>query len=264
MPLTPVQKSILTLLAAQRSEGSHIAGGTAINRSDSSPRFSEDVDIFHDVADAVSTSAINDELVLQNAGWKVVWLIRQPSLYRADVRRGKDSVRLDWCFDSAFRFFPIQPDPEFGFVLHRADLATNKLLALAGRSEIRDFIDIVHLDQTELSLGALAWAACGKDQGFSPQSLLAMANRRVHFRQEELDREHLRTPLDLRDLKAKWIAAFERAERLIPTLPESEIGCLYLDPSGIPTTPEPLAPAFPAWGRHHGTLGGAWPRLATP
>ena len=51
-----LQKEVLRLLAAQRSEASHIGGGIAINRDDASPRFSADVDIFHDVADAVSIS----------------------------------------------------------------------------------------------------------------------------------------------------------------------------------------------------------------
>lgn len=262
MPLTPFQKDVLRLLAANRSAGSHLGGGVAINRDDLSPRFSEDLDLFHDVADAVATSAMRDEQVLQGSGFTVDWLIRQPSMHRAEVRRGKEQVRLDWCFDSAFRFFPVQPDPEFGFVLHRADLATNKLLALAGRSEIRDFIDILHLHRTELSLGALAWAACGKDEGFNPASLLAMAKRHVRFRQEDLDQERLREPLDLQALKSEWIDAVDAAEKLITDLPPAEVGCLYLSLGGSPTSPDPASPGFPSLIRHFGSLHGAWPTIA--
>ena len=65
--------------------------------------------------------------------------------------------------DSAFWFFPVQADAEFGFVLHTLDGATNKLLALAGRGELRDYLDVLFLKRNVLSLGALAWAACGKD-----------------------------------------------------------------------------------------------------
>jgi hypothetical protein len=262
MPITPLQKDVLRLLAAQRTTASHVGGGLAINRGHDSPRFSEDVDVFHDVAEAVASSALADETVLRGNGYAVDWLLRQPSLYRAQVRRAGESLRLDWCFDSAFRFFPIQPDPEFGFVLHRADLATNKLLALAGRSEVRDYIDVVHLHQTELSLGALAWAACGKDEGFNPPSLLAMAKRHVRFRQEDLDREKLAAPLRLCDLKHVWNEAVERAEALFPRLPIAEAGCLYLSSTGQPTTPEPSSPEFPQLIRHFGSLQGAWPRLA--
>jgi hypothetical protein len=262
MPITTFQKEVLRLLAAQRSEASHIGGGIAINRDDASPRFSADVDIFHDVADAVSISAQADETVLRNAGYDVTWQLRQPSLYRASVRRGNDEVRLDWCFDSAFRFFPIQPDPEMGFVLHRADLATNKMLALAGRSEIRDYIDILHLHQTELSLGAIAWAACGKDEGFNPGSLLAMARRHVRFRQEDLDRERLRTPLTLCELKLIWHDAAERAEALFTQLLSADVGCLFLAADGKPVTPEPSSSEYLNLVRHFGSVQGAWPRIA--
>jgi hypothetical protein len=46
------------------------------------------------------------------------------------------------CRDSAFRFFKVQADLDMGFVLHPADVATNKVPALAGRFEVRDFVDM--------------------------------------------------------------------------------------------------------------------------
>ncbi len=46
MPISKFQSDVLRLLAAQRSPDSYIAGGIAINRQ--GPRFSADVDIFHD------------------------------------------------------------------------------------------------------------------------------------------------------------------------------------------------------------------------
>ena len=262
MPITPFQTEVLRLLAATRSPESHVGGGIAINRAGDSPRFSDDVDLFHNVAEAVSAAATADAVVLENAGFQVDWSIQQPSMYRAKIRRGEESVGLDWCFDSAFRFFPIVPDAEFGYVLHRADLATNKLLALAGRSEIRDYIDILHLHQTELSLGAIAWAACGKDEGFNPQSLLAMAKRHVRFRQEDLDREQLRSPLVLRELKQTWIEAVEQAETLFAELPAAEAGCLYLDGRGTPVNAVPTSAEFASLIKHFGSLHGAWPKLA--
>ncbi len=261
MPITSFQSEVLRLLAAIRTPESHFGGGIAINRAEDSPRFSEDVDLFHNAAEAVSAAATADAEVLRNAGFQVDWLIQQPSMYRAKIRRGDEGVGLDWRFDSAFRFFPIVPDVEFGFVLHRADLATNKLLALAGRSEVRDYIDILHLHQTELSLGAIAWAACGKDEGFNPESLLAMAKRHVRFRQEDLDREQLRTPLVLCELKRIWVAAVEQAESLFAALPAAEAGCLYLGASGTPVSPDPASGEFSSLIRHFGSLHGAWPKF---
>ncbi|MBV8508248.1 MAG: hypothetical protein JOZ11_20890 [Alphaproteobacteria bacterium] len=46
MPISNFQSDVLRTLAAQRSPDSYIAGGIAINRE--GPRFSGDIDIFHD------------------------------------------------------------------------------------------------------------------------------------------------------------------------------------------------------------------------
>jgi hypothetical protein len=43
---------------------------------------------------------------------------------------------------------------------------TNKLLALVGRVEVRDWIDIIESSERIQPLGYLAWAACGKDPGY--------------------------------------------------------------------------------------------------
>lgn len=106
-------------------------------------------------------------------------------------------------------------------------MATNKLLALAGRSKAR-FVDALHLDATYVSLGALAWAAAGKDQGLNPRSIIELANRFAHYRQEEIDRLQLTAPLSLPELKQRWLEALDRARVLIEVLPAEEVGCAYL------------------------------------
>ena len=115
-------------------------------------------------------------------------------LFRAVVGRGDDHVRLDWTTDSAFRFFPAQRDEDFGYCLHPADLATNKVLALVGRSEIRDFLDILQLDREYLSLGAIIWAACGKDEGYTPALILELTNRHARYQESDLKGENLVRP----------------------------------------------------------------------
>ncbi len=39
------------------------------------------------------------------------------------------------------RFFPLVEHPDFGLTMHPFDLATNKVLALVGRLEVRDWVD---------------------------------------------------------------------------------------------------------------------------
>ena len=78
MPLTKFQSETLRLLAARRSPESFLAGDTLLNAGLDSPRYSKDLDIFHDVETSVVTSAETDAVTLREAGYGVEWLLRQP------------------------------------------------------------------------------------------------------------------------------------------------------------------------------------------
>jgi hypothetical protein len=262
MPLTPFQKGVAQILAKNRNPESHIAGGAVINRGEAGIRISDDLDIFHDLAAIVAACAQADAKALLAAGYSIEWTLRGEAIFKASVTRGEDHLRLDWTTDSAFRFFPVLADEEFGYCLHQADLATNKILALAGRSEIRDFLDTLLIDRTYLSLGAVTWAACGKDPGFTPALLLDQTNRHSRYQESDLKGENLARPVDLRELKQQWLEARARAERLFELLPAAELGCLYLDPENKPVTPDPCSPDFPKLTRHFGSIRGAWPKIS--
>ncbi len=262
MPLTAFQREVAHALAKHRNPESHIAGGAVINRGEAGLRYSDDLDIFHDLAASVAASAEADAQALREAGCTVEWTLRGEGLFKAEVSRGEDRLRLDWTTDSAFRFFPVQPDEDFGYCLHPADLATNKVLALAGRTEIRDFLDILLLDSSYLSLGAIMWAACGKDPGYTPALLLDQTNRHSRFQESDLKGENLARPVDLKELKRQWLTARERAEKLFEQLPEEELGCLYLDQANQPVTPDPDSPVFAELKRHFGSIRGAWPTIS--
>jgi hypothetical protein len=262
MPLTVFQKEVARVLAANRNPDSVVAGGAVINRGEAGLRFSDDLDIFHEAAANVALSAQADEETLLSTGYLVEWMTRREGYFKAEVRRGADRLRLEWTTDSAFRFFPVQEDEEFGYCLHRADLATNKVLALAGRSEIRDYLDILQLDQEYLSLGAMMWAACGKDQGYTPDLLLQQTNHHARYQESDLRSERLARPVDLKQLKRLWLAARERAKALFDRLPEEDVGCLYLGPANEPITPDPDHPEFPSLTRRFGSVRGAWPRIS--
>ncbi len=262
MPISDLQAEILRCIAVNRSPDSYLAGATVLHRKPKSPRYSQDLDFFHDVSDSIASSAARDAESLQEAGYRFEWLLRTPSFYRAVVIVQQQQLKLEWAQDSAFRFFPIETDAHLGYRLHDADAATNKMLALAGRSEIRDFVDILFLHETYLSLGALVWAACGKDPGFTPELLLDQAGRHTAYTQQDLDQLSLREPLDLKPLKKKWIAASEEAQALVNTLPSGELGCLYLNAQHQPVSPGTKSDAFAAWTRHYGCIRGAWPTLS--
>jgi hypothetical protein len=186
--------------------------------------------------------------------------ISQPGYIRALVRRGSEATKIEWAQDSTWRFMPVMRSEEFGYQLHPIDLATNKVLALAGRDEPRDLVDTLFLHETLLPLGALVWAATGKDPGYSPLSLLEMLRRRGRVRPEDLARlEMAETPVAQR-LKAAWIAALAAAEDFAKLHPPAEAGCLYYSTTGqrfiAPQRPLP-AGVVP----HFGRPGGVLPRL---
>jgi hypothetical protein len=109
-----------------------------------------------------------------------------------------------------------------------------------------------------LPLGALCWAACGKDPGFSPLSLLELLRRRGRVRAEDLERLDLAVEIDLLTLKREWLGALDSVEPFAASRPADEVGCLYfsrslqrfVDPRGVDD-------AVP----HHGRPGGVLPRV---
>ena len=122
MPLTAFQSEVLAVVAANRSEESHFAGGLVLHHSPDSARFSHDFDIFHEVAEEVTRASVADAASLRAAGYTVEpqrsdWT-EHTTFRKARISRGADSVDIDWAADSAFRFFPIERDPLLGWRLH--------------------------------------------------------------------------------------------------------------------------------------------------
>lgn len=263
MPISDIQADVLRRIAAHRNPESYLAGATVLHRRADSPRYSQDLDFFHDLADCVAASAEQDAARLRKDGYEISWLLRTPSFYRAMAAKGRDRLNIEWAQDSAFRFFPVQQDEACGYRLHEADAAINKVLALAGRSEVRDFVDAIHLHTTYLSLGALVWAACGKDPGYTPDFLLDQAGRHTAYTQADVDRLSLHRPLGLQAMKQQWCRAQEEARALTASLPSEELGCLYLDPGLNPVNPDSKDAAFARLARHRGSLRGAWPTVST-
>ena len=265
MPLGPFEREVLQLLAANRKPDSYVAGATVLNQDPASLRTSEDVDLFHDTIESLATSAEQDFATLRAAGYQVEEAGRRHDTFcRALVRRGDRQTKVEWAFDSAFRFFPVEPDPELGWRLNFWDVAVNKVLAFAGRAEIRDWVDVMNLHDRHLHLAALAWAGTGKDPGLSPEAIIRWGGRQAVYRPEDLADLTLAEPVTLPRLKERWMEAAAAALDLIRLLPLDEVGCLYLDANGKPTCPDPASPDFPKLTRHFGSVKGAWPRIVEP
>ncbi|MFQ5718603.1 MAG: hypothetical protein ACE5IK_03555 [Acidobacteriota bacterium] len=255
VPLTGFQNELAATLARNRSPDSYLAGGAAILIEPSTQRFSNDLDYFHDSEQRVAAAFVADRALLEEHGYTLRVDLDRPGYIRAVVARDDQMTKVEWAHDSSWRFMPTVPHDRFGFVLHPIDLAVNKVLALAGRDEARDLLDTLDQHRRVLCLGALCWAACGKDPGFSPLSLLGLLRRRGRVQAEDLARLNLATPIDLKQLKSEWLAALEGVEAFVASRPADEIGCLYYSASqGGFVDPREVPDAVPHFGRPGGVL----------
>lgn len=258
MPLTEYQASLARLLSGNRTFDSYLAGGAAILIEPNTKRISRDLDYFHDSETRVVEAFDADRGLLEENKYSVTVDLNQPGYVRAIVSRSREATKVEWARDSAWRFMPTVRDERVGFMLHPVDLAVNKTLALAGRDEPRDVVDALHLHRHVLVLGALCWAACGKDPGFTPLSLLDLLRRRGRVREEDLARLDLVAPIDLRTLKQDWLEALDSVEGFAASRPAEELGCLYYSASRHAfVDPRTATDSVP----HYGRPGGVLPRL---
>lgn len=269
MALTETQLAVCRLIATNRirSGESYVAGGTALNVLVPSSRLSNDIDLFHDSEEALAATWESDRKLFEASGYTIAILRNRPGMFvEATVSKGSDSVRLQWARDSAFRFFPLVTHPDFGLTLHPVDLATNKLLAVVGRVEARDWIDIMNCDKHVQPLGYLAWAASGKDPGFSPSAILSEAARTCRYSRGELGQLAFSgCPPDIERASADWRAMLAAAQDVIRCLPAAQAGTCVLNPdSSLCRTEAQALPARVQEGRilfHSGIIRGAWPVL---
>ena len=254
VPLTKIQTDILGLIASHRDPESYVAGAAPLNRN--APRYSNDIDVFHDRADRVAAAALDDAKALEAAGYQVAWLRQLPLIYTAKVKIGNESTRLDWVADSDFRFFPTMQDETFGYILHPADLAMNKVMASASRREVRDIVDLVTIHETILPLGAVIWAAVEKSPGFTPEGLIAEIRRTSHYSADEWRELKATEPVDPKEILAHLRKALDEAEAFVTKMPTDKAGLLFLK-DGRVVQPDPGR--LENYQSHAGQRRGHWP-----
>jgi hypothetical protein len=243
-----------------------VAGGVALNELLSAPRISRDIDLFHDTDEALARSWEADRKALLEHGYSVVPIRERPTIVEAEVGRGLERVRMEWARDSAFRFFPLETHEDLGLTLHPFDLATNKVLALVGRLEVRDWVDVLSTDDRIQPLGYLAWAACAKDPAFNPASILEAAARSGRYSADEVATlSFAGAPPDAGELARTWHRILDQARRIVELLPPDDVGTCVLDSAGLFRGREPelrAALASQTLRFHRGRIGGALPRIA--
>jgi hypothetical protein len=255
VPLSSFQSRVLRLLAAHRNPESFIAGAVPLAREGA--RFSRDIDVFHDRENAMQQAVNADTAVLEENGFAMEWVRRFPTICTAITRQAEEGTLLEWVVDSAYRFFPALKDGLFGYVLHPADIATNKALAAVGRREPRDIIDLLFIHEKYLPLGAVVWAACAKDPGFSPEGIIAEIRRTARYQQADYDRLENETPINAAATSKALRAALNQADAFVRSMPAGKEGLFFLDSRGRPVQPDPAR--LDSYTPHGGQERGHWP-----
>lgn len=254
MPLSRIQTDILRLLASHRDPESYVAGSTPLNRD--SPRYSGDIDVFHDREERVARAAQLEASVLEEHGYKVEWLRRDPAIQTILVGRSDDRTKLEWVVDSDFRFFPTIPDETFGYILHPVDLATNKVAAAYGRREPRDIVDLLTIHDRILPLGAVVWASAGKALGFTPEGIVNEIRRTARYTVEDFRRIASDPPIDPAATMTRLRDLLSEAEAFVSRMPTEKVGLLFLQGAQV-VQPDPER--LEDYETHAGQRRGHWP-----
>jgi len=173
MPLDPLQERIArTALALPQARTLALAGGGAMIAHGFVSRATKDIDLFTEVDDreAIEVAAALRE-ALREAGVTVRDAEREPLNHRFvavdDASGAECTVEV---FPDGGRLHG-RVKLDIGAVLHPADLAADKVLALWGRARPRDYFDVAAL-LDRYSADELLALAAAKDAGFTPETFV--------------------------------------------------------------------------------------------
>jgi hypothetical protein len=174
------------------------------------------------------------------------------------MQAGVGATKIQWVQYSGYNFFEPVPDAEFGWRLHFADLAVNKILAAASRREPRDLMDLYLIHRFVLPLWHGIWAAVGKDAAMTPEKIIERIRYHSHYAPEEV-RNSMIMPagIEIGAMIGDVRSALDDAATIIGSIPSDTVGTLLLDENDVPlTSPDQI----PSTGRSLvAKATGAWP-----
>jgi len=203
--LTPLQKESLNIFfSLPETNNFYLTGGTALAAFYLQHRLSEDLDIF--TREERLIRYVGDQFIekLKEASLQVETVRRFLSFLELIIKKESESVRVHLAIDSPFRFKRTIRTDAGVEVDSLIDIATNKLLALFGRFEPRDFIDVFFVvKEKHLDLDTLISKSKEKDPGLD-EYYLAIAFEKADELPDSVERMpvNMLKPLDMRELKS--------------------------------------------------------------
>ncbi|MFN2629649.1 MAG: nucleotidyl transferase AbiEii/AbiGii toxin family protein [Gaiellaceae bacterium] len=164
--LSLLQEQVSEIIGGlDEAEGFALAGGAALIARGDVRRQTRDLDFFGLTAEAVDRLVSVAERALCAAGLVVRQVQINPGFARLAVESGDDRTELDLGADA--RLFPAEPG-RLVPTLRAEELAADKVLAVFGRAEARDFVDLMALEP-RFGLEQLCALAVEKDRASRPR-----------------------------------------------------------------------------------------------
>lgn len=180
--LSPLQQRIATIIGGlPEAEDFALAGGAALIVHGTIDRRTRDLDFFGLEPDAVDRLAPAVVQAIEADGLSVQRVLDNPGFVRFVVSGLDDRTEVDLGSDA--RLFPAEQGPGFR-LLTTEELGVDKVLAVFGRAEARDFIDLMAVED-EIGLSRLLVLATEKDRGFDPMVFFEMTARFARLRRDE-------------------------------------------------------------------------------
>lgn len=182
--LSPLQKQVLRIMKdLPEARDFALAGGAALIVHGIIERSTHDLDFFSRQAEDVEGLVPVLQAALSEGGLKASIKQRHPGFARLVVADGSDVTLVDLGYD--FRLdVPVRT--AVGPVISQDELGADKTLALFGRAEARDFID-VYLLSDRIPFERLCELAAAKDPGFSIPGLAEALRRFYRYERAEFD-----------------------------------------------------------------------------
>jgi hypothetical protein len=180
--LSPLQQRIATIVAGlPEAEDFALAGGAALIVRGDVDRGTRDLDFFGLTRLAVDRLVPAAEQALRDADLQVERVIESHGFARLAVTDTADRTELDLATDA--RLFPVEQGPGYP-MLAGEELAVDKLLAVFGRAEARDFVDLMAVEHG-YGLDHLLELAAEKDRGFDAAIFAEMTGNFARLRRDE-------------------------------------------------------------------------------
>lgn len=172
--LSDLQQRVALIFCSLPEAGPFVlAGGAALIARGDVDRSTRDLDFFGLAPGDVDRVVPVFEAALSAAGMASERRQSAPGFTRLVVSDGEAQTEVDVAADA--RLLPVEAS-RYGPVLSSEELAVDKVLAIFGRAEPRDFVDLSALEP-RFGLRHLCRLAAEKDLGFQPLMFRSMLDR---------------------------------------------------------------------------------------